>query len=246
MIRLEDFSIGYGKKFLLKETATEFTACKLTALIGRNGAGKSTLLRALCALNDNYSGSIYVDDKNIKTISRAQLAKQVAFVTTKRPGISNLKCEEVVALGRSPYTDWSGHLTKKDKEIIGMAMASVGMTEYAVRSLDSLSDGESQKIMIARALAQDTKVILLDEPTSFLDMPTRFEVVGLLKKLAHDQGKTILFSTHELDIALEMSDYIALIDNAELHNLPVGEMLESGYIQKLFNNPYILKNLPGR
>ena len=226
MIELKDFSIGFGERRLLSHVNTIFPQAKLTALIGRNGTGKSTLMKALCGLNANYSGEILIDGENLRKIPRNKLASKIAYVNTQRPRMANLKCKHVVELGRSPYTGWHGKLSEKDKELVRSSIERVGMTEYSERYFNSLSDGESQKIMIARAIAQDTDIILLDEPTSFLDLPTRYELVSLLKKLTEDQGKCIIFSTHELDIALKMSDYIALVDSPELINLPVEEMKE--------------------
>ena len=226
MIELKDFSIGFGERRLLSHVNTIFPKAKLTALIGRNGTGKSTLMKALCGLNENYSGEILIDGENLRKIPRNKLASKIAYVNTQRPRMANLKCKDVVELGRSPYTGWHGKLSEKDRELVRSSIERVGMTEYSERYFNSLSDGESQKIMIARAIAQDTDIILLDEPTSFLDLPTRYELVSLLKKLTEDQGKCIIFSTHELDIALKMSDYIALVDSPELINLPVEEMKE--------------------
>lgn len=172
----------------------------LTALIGRNGSGKSTLLRSIAGLHKNYSGSILLFGKDIRDLSPAQLSKTVAFVNTRRPNLPSIKCYDLVALGRSPHTGWNGKLSPNDHQIVKEALEAVGMSGFASRRFNTLSDGESQKIMIARAIAQDTPVILLDEPTSFLDIPNRHEVVSLLRALT-DKGRTIIFSTHELDIA---------------------------------------------
>jgi len=166
----------------------------------------------------------------------AEMAKTLAFVTTERTRIANLKCKDVVAIGRAPYTNWIGKMQEADKEIVMRSLASVGMEAYAERTMDKMSDGECQRIMIARALAQDTSIILLDEPTSFLDMPNRYELCTLLARLAHDEGKCILFSTHELDIALSLADAIALIDPPRLSCLPTEEMRRSGCIERLFRN----------
>ena len=225
MIQLKDFSIGFADRKLLENVSTVFQGRKLTALIGRNGTGKSTLMKAICGLITNYKGEIIIDGENIKNISRNKLATLIAYVNTQRPRIANLKCREVVALGRSPYTNWHGKLSLHDQEIIEEALKMVGMMDYKDRYFNNLSDGESQKIMIARAIAQDTSIILLDEPTSFLDLPTRFELATLLKKLTVEKDKTILFSTHELDIALKFSDFIALFDSNTLINLPTPEMV---------------------
>ena len=164
------------------------------------------------------------------------MARTLAFVTTERTRIANLKCKDVVAIGRAPYTNWIGRMQEADKEIVMRSLASVGMEAYAERTMDKMSDGECQRIMIARALAQDTPIILLDEPTSFLDMPNRYELCTLLARLAHEENKCILFSTHELDIALSLADAIALIDPPQLSYMPTEEMRRSGCIERLFRN----------
>lgn len=237
MIELRDFSIGYGQRRLLEDVSVTIPSRNLTALIGRNGTGKSTLLRAVAGLNRNYSGHIDIDGKDIRSVAPDEMARMMALVTTERVRVSGLKCEDVVAIGRAPYTNWMGRLQEQDREIVAESLKSVGMEAYARRTMDRMSDGECQRVMIARALAQDTPVMLLDEPTSFLDLPNRYELCTLLAKLAHEQGKCILFSTHELDIALALSDSIALIDPPRLHCLPTEEMCRSGHIERLFNNP---------
>ncbi len=236
MITLHDFSIGYGARTLLRDVEAEIEKGRLTALIGRNGTGKSTLLRAIAGLNRHYAGRIMLDGRNAADMRAAEMARRLAFVTTERPRIANLRCEQVVALGRAPYTDWLGRMRDADREIVRRSLASVGMEEYAGRTMDRMSDGECQRVMIARALAQSTPVILLDEPTSFLDLPSRRELCALLARLAHDEGKCILFSTHELDIALSTADAIALIDPPQLHCLPTAKMREGGYIDRLFRS----------
>lgn len=224
MIRLKNFSIGFHDKTLLQDISTIFKDGELTAMIGKNGAGKSTVLKAICGLNKKYSGNINIDNENIKQISPNKLAKKIAYVNTQRPRIANLRCKDVVSLGRSPYTGWNGKLSSYDEEIVDKALETVGMKEYSDRYFNTLSDGESQKIMIARAITQQTEIIILDEPTSFLDLPTRYELVELLKRLSKSDGTTIIFSTHELDIALKFADYIALLESPDLINLPTIEM----------------------
>ena len=236
MIELHDFSIGYGERTLLSEVEATIEKGKLTALIGRNGTGKSTLLRAIAGLNRRYLGRILLDGRSAADMRAAKMARILAFVTTERTRIANLKCEDVVAIGRAPYTNWIGRMQEADKEIVMRSLASVGMEAYADRTMDKMSDGECQRIMIARALAQDTPIILLDEPTSFLDMPNRYELCTLLARLAHDERKCILFSTHELDIALSLADAIALIDPPRLPCLPTEEMIRSGHVERLFSN----------
>lgn len=234
MIRLENISLGYGSRRLLEGVSAHFEAGRLTALVGRNGAGKSTLLRALAGLEQLQAGSITVGGTDIQQLDGAEAARQVAFVATDKVRIANLPCEDLVALGRAPYTNWIGRLQSIDREIVADALAKVGMSDFAHKTMDRMSDGECQRVMIARALAQQTPVILLDEPTAFLDMPNRYELCRLLQRLAHDEQKAIIFSTHELDIATKMCDSIALIDTPKLLHQPVAEMVESGAIERLF------------
>lgn len=234
MIRLENISLGYGSRRLLDGVSAHFEAGRLTALVGRNGAGKSTLLRALAGLEQLQAGSIMVGGTDIQQLDGAEAARQVAFVATDKVRIANLPCEDLVALGRAPYTNWIGRLQSIDREIVADALAKVGMSDFAHKTMDRMSDGECQRVMIARALAQQTPVILLDEPTAFLDMPNRYELCRLLQRLAHDEQKAIIFSTHELDIATKMCDSIALIDTPKLLHQPVAEMVASGAIERLF------------
>ena len=235
MIRLQNISLGYDTKhLLLYNVSTTFTCGTTTALIGRNGSGKSTLLRAIIGSETLKQGTILINGTDIQRIAPHQLAQQVAFVTTERIRIANLSCRDVVALGRAPYTNWIGRMQPEDETIVMQSLEKVGMASYAFRTMDKMSDGECQRVMIARALAQQTPVILLDEPTSFLDMPNRYDLCRLLADLAHKDNKCIIFSTHELDIAQSLCDTIALIDSPTIHHLPTLEMIRRGYIKKLF------------
>lgn len=222
MIGLRNLTIGYGDRRLVSNADAVFAPATLTALAGRNGSGKSTLLRAIAGLGKISAGEIIIDGKT-RFASAADRAKSIAFVNTQRVRITNMTCRDLVGLGRAPYTDWAGRLGRRDREIVEAALDTVGMSAYAGRTLDTMSDGECQRIMIARALAQDTPNILLDEPTSFLDLPNRYQLMELLGTLAHDRGKTILLSTHELDIALSTADAIALIDTPHLMMLPASD-----------------------
>ena len=234
MIRLENISLGYGARRLLEGVTTRFEAGTLTALIGRNGAGKSTLLRALAGLKPLQAGTITIEGTPIAELDSAEAARRVAFVATDKVRIANLPCEDLVAMGRAPYTNWIGRLQAVDREIVADALEKVGMSDFAHKTMDRMSDGECQRVMIARALAQQTPVILLDEPTAFLDMPNRYELCRLLQRLAHDEQKAIIFSTHELDIASKMCDSIALIDTPHLLHQSAAEMVAGGAIERLF------------
>jgi iron complex transport system ATP-binding protein len=235
MIELRNITLGYdAAHVLLRDVSAHFTCGTTTALIGRNGTGKSTLLRAIIGSERLLQGQILIHGNDIQVITPQQLAQQVAFVTTERIRIANLACRDVVALGRAPYTNWIGRMQEADEAIVMQSLEQVGMADYAFRTMDKMSDGECQRVMIARALAQQTPIILLDEPTSFLDMPNRYELCHLLSDLAHQANKCIIFSTHELDIAQSICDTIALIDTPQMHHLPSDEMISSGHIDKLF------------
>ncbi len=218
MIRLDNITLAYGNRTILREASLHLHAGELCALVGRNGAGKSTLLRALTS-NPN----IIINGTPLAKLSAEKLAQRVAIVTTERIRIENLRIEEVVAMGRAPYTNWIGRVQDIDREIVAAAIEQVGMTSFVGRTTTTLSDGELQRVMIARAIAQQTPIILLDEPTAFLDIPTRFELSHLLADLAHKEGKTILFSTHDIDSALPVCDSFAIIEGERLLKLPTKE-----------------------
>ena len=216
MVEFENLTVAHGRTILVENASGRFNAAEATALIGRNGAGKSSLLRVLAGIDRPKDGTVRVAGKDLASMSAAERARTVAFVTTQRVRISNLSCASVVGMGRAPYTDWIGRLSDADRRAVEAALAAVGMSDYASRTMDTMSDGECQRVMIARALAQDTPVILLDEPTSFLDLPGRYELAGLLSRIAREGDKTVVYSTHELDIARERCDAIALVDPPRL------------------------------
>lgn len=233
MVTLKDISIGYSSRTLLRDANTHFEPGETVALLGRNGSGKSTLLRSIAGLETPLAGTVEINGTDIFTMKPLQRASTVSFVTTERRRIANLKVEDLVALGRAPYTNWIGRMQEEDSEIVATSLERVAMAHMAQRSVERLSDGELQRVMIARALAQQTPVMLLDEPTAFLDMPSRFELVELLTTLARTENKCIIFSTHELDIAQNYCDKIALIDNEQITTIIKGEGVE--IIEKAFN-----------
>lgn len=240
MIQLSNITLAFGERRLMHDVTTRFECGSMVALLGRNGTGKSTLLRAMAKLGRVSVGEILVDGRNIDDVDVRQLARMVAFVNTERVDVEALSAYDLVAIGRSPYTDWTGRLTDADRVVVERAMQITGVEHLAQRMVESLSDGECQRVMIARALAQDTPVILLDEPTAFLDLPNRYELCSLLSRLAHDEGKLIIFSTHELDIALSLADSVALVDTPQLVHLPTSELISSGRIERLFDSEYVL------
>lgn len=237
MIEFDDLTVGYGRRVLVDKASATLGASRLTALIGRNGAGKSSLLRVIAGLDAPLQGCVKLGGENVYAMLPPARARKVAFVTTQRVRIPRLSCRDLVAMGRAPYTGWTGRLSDDDMRVVDESLAAVGMEGYAARTMDKMSDGECQRVMIARALAQDTPALLLDEPTSFLDMPNRYELCLLLKRLARQRGKTIIFSTHELDIALDIADDIMLIDSPRLVCGPVDEVLAVGAIERLFSSP---------
>ena len=218
MITLENLSIGYTSKNNRKVVAEGINATlndsELTCLIGPNGIGKSTLLRTLSAFQPPLEGSITIDGKRLETLSDKEVSRLIGVVLTTKPDVQNITVTELVGLGRSPYTGFWGTLNEKDSEIVEESIAKTGITHLAERMIQTLSDGERQKVMIAKALAQQTPVIYLDEPTAFLDYPSKVDMLMLLRQLAHDTGKTIFLSTHDLELALQLADRLWLLSAA--------------------------------
>lgn len=229
---LEEISIGYGHHTILERLNLQTRGGRLTALIGRNGSGKSTLLHCMAGLKKPSEGSVYINGRDIYALSAEDRAKEVSFVGTERIRVRNFRCGKLVSLGRSPYTGWSGKPSPEDEEITRKALATVGMENYSERTIDSLSDGEYQRIMIARALAQDTPVMLMDEPMAFLDIKGKYETAMLLSRLASENGKNVIFSTHDLDIALDKADDIILISPSGIIHGSCASLAGSGAIAK--------------
>lgn len=185
---------------------------EVTCLLGPNGAGKSTLLRTLSALQPPLSGQIMVEGRTLDSYRHGRLARVIGVVLTERLTLENMTVEELVGMGRSPYTGFWGTLSEHDREIVAEAIALVGIEELRTRNVYTLSDGERQKVMIAKALAQETPVIFLDEPTAFLDYPSKVEIMQLLHRLSRLRHATIFLSTHDLDLALQLADKLWLMD----------------------------------
>ena len=214
-IQLRNLSIGYNKKKNRKVVATDINATLesgcMTCLIGPNGVGKSTLLRTLSAFQPKLQGDIILEGKEIEEYNEKQLAKMIGVVLTTKMEVQNMTAEELVGMGRSPYTGFWGTLSDDDHRIVADALDMVGITNLAKRLIQTLSDGERQKVMIAKALAQQTPVIFLDEPTAFLDYPSKVEMLQLLHRLSRATDKTIFLSTHDLELALQIADVVWLM-----------------------------------
>lgn len=215
-ISLHDLTTGYRTRHGLKPVSRDINASlrpgELTCLLGPNGAGKSTLLRTLSGFSKPLSGSVMLMGRDISSYSPSELSRLVGVVLTERLMVSEMTVEELVGMGRAPYTGFWGRLSVADRRIVADALRAVGVADMAGRAIQTLSDGERQKVMIAKALAQQTPVILLDEPTAFLDYPSKVEMMRLLHSLARTEGKTIFLSTHDLELALRTSDTVWLID----------------------------------
>ncbi len=235
MVTLHNIEIGYPQRSLASGIEASFERGELIALLGRNGSGKSTLLRSIAGLESPLAGEVMIEGENILALTTLQRASTVSFVTTERRRVVNMLVEDLVSLGRAPYTSWLGRMQEQDREIVAHSLELVGMSDFARRSVERLSDGELQRVMIARALAQQTPLILLDEPTAFLDMPSRYELVELLSSLSHKEGKTIIFSTHDLDIAQEYCDLLALIDGDKFEVVRGSKDIRRQAIERIFN-----------
>lgn len=186
---------------------------QMICVLGPNGCGKSTLLRTVSGLQQAVSGSVVLNGRDLSRLKPAELARQISLVLTDSIRNGNLDVYSVIALGRYPYSGWLGILNEADKAAISKAVQMTGTAEFLNRKIDSLSDGECQKVLLARAMAQDTPLIVLDEPTAHLDLPSRIQLVRLLHQLAKESPKAILISTHELDLALQVADQIWLMDS---------------------------------
>lgn len=235
----QQMTIGYkqGNKVrkVLQNLNLSLYRGELVCLIGPNGAGKSTLLRSIAGLLPVINGMVLVEDKPSGMYSSTELAKKISLVLSGSQGV-NLKIEELVEMGRIPYTGWLGKLSEADDEMVHNALEITGTQKFRNRNFQQLSDGEKQRVMLARALAQDTPVLLLDEPTAHLDIPSRMEMMLLLQHLAHVMNKAILLSTHDLHLALEMADRIWLLtDDGNIHTGLPEELLMDESFQKAFH-----------
>lgn len=211
---------------------------ELVCLIGPNGCGKSTLLRSISGLQPVLKGDIFIEGLPLQKQRLKEKAKLIALVLTDKVEVSNLTVYELIATGRNPYTDWLGKLSEIDKQKVQTAIGQVHLDGYESRYLNELSDGERQRAMIAKALVQDTPVILLDEPTAHLDLPNRVEIMILLRNLARETNKAIILSTHELDLALQSSNKLWLM-SPECGGIIIGtpeELIHNNSIQKVFAN----------
>ena len=243
VLHSKDLSIGYThkneSKTIIESCNIQLEAGQLVALIGANGIGKSTLLKTLTGIIPPLKGEIMLQDKPLKKYNPNLLAQELSIVLTEHLPPSNLTVYEIVALGRQPYTNWLGTLTNEDKEKIDHAIALTGIGNFIDKKHYEISDGQLQKALITRALAQDTAIIILDEPTTHLDLLHKVSLIKLLKKLTQETNKTILYSTHDIDLAIQLCDeMIVLTPNKLVKDQPC-TLIEQNVFNELFQNEAI-------
>jgi iron complex transport system ATP-binding protein len=235
MLRVEGLNIGY-QKGLLKESVDFKIQSGFTALIGRNGTGKTTFLKTISGHLKPINGHCFLKDVDIYSLSAQQLATQISIVNTEKIRLSYLKVSELLALGRFPYTNFIGQLSAKDEAIIGSIVQKLNLERLLDKYLQALSDGELQKVMIARAIVQDTPIVILDEPATHLDLVNRYQIFQLLKSLSKELNKVILLSTHEIELALQLADNIILInEKEELIAATLEDFIQGNHIQNAFH-----------
>lgn len=238
ILKTENLSIGYTSKKSLSVIAhhinLELKEGELIGLVGANGIGKSTLLRTLSSIQFPLQGNIYLNKKALRDYTSIELAKHMSLVLTEQFMSKNLSVFELIALGRQPYTNWLGNLSEEDISIVNKAIEQTNLFDLKHRKCFELSDGQFQKVMIARALAQDTDLIILDEPTTHLDMYHKAYILKLLQKLAKTTNKTILFSSHEIDLAIQLCDtMIVMTEHTVTSNTPC-KLIEKNVFETLF------------
>lgn len=238
VLNVSNLAVGYilKKKISIISEGINFSINKgeLVGLVGANGIGKSTLLRSLAGMQPKLKGAISINNTNLNDVSSLQLANKLSIVLTETPASKNLSVLELVSLGRHPYTNWVGTLSVNDKKIIQEAITSTEIESLVNKKCHELSDGQLQKVLIARALAQDTPLILLDEPTTHLDLYHRASVLKLLKKLSQENGKTILFSTHEIDLAIQLSDKMIVMTSEKVYYNSPETLINDDCFETLF------------
>ena len=228
IISLSQLSVGYTLSHpVISDINLELRSGQLACLIGENGIGKSTLLKTLTGFLPKLKGSLLLCNRDIESFSQRELARQVSIVLTQKPDVQNLTIEEIIGLGRSPYTGFFGRLRAEDRKVVDDAIATMGIEKLRGRMIQTLSDGERQKVMIAKALAQETSIILLDEPTAFLDFPSKAETFQSLQRMAHERDKLILLSTHDLELAVRFADSLLEVKKGALQAVSTTEVKAS-------------------
>lgn len=234
ILHTENITIGYPNKIVSTEISIHLNPGNLITLIGVNGVGKSTLIRTITGIIRPLKGDVFLNDSNLNTYTTWDLAKQISVVLTDKLPPSNLTVYELVALGRQPYTNWLGQLNTEDYKKVEEAILLTEIEHLKHKKHYELSDGQLQKVLIARALAQDTPLIVLDEPTTHLDLVHKVSVYKLLKKLALQTNKCILVSTHDMDLSIQMSDEIIVLTKQQVYQNTPQQLVNDGIFEKLF------------
>ncbi len=238
ILEADNLSIGYKVKkkhnIVAEDISFELRRGELIGLIGANGVGKSTLLKTLTKFQSAFSGNIYVKEKELNDFSNVNLAKEMSVVLTENIANLNLTVQEIIALGRYPHTNWIGRLNNEDISQTKKAIELVNISSLSKKKCYELSDGQFQKVMLARALAQDTDIIILDEPTTHLDLYHKVSILKLLQKLAKNTGKTILFSTHEINVTLSLCDKVIVMKENKTHFGSPQELISKNAFDDLF------------
>lgn len=242
VLKISDLSIGYNNSKTVVATGISFSLQKgkLISLIGTNGIGKSTLLRTITTSEKPLKGTILLNGKNMEHISSKELATHLSVVLTEKLPPSNLSVYEVIALGRQPYTNWLGDLAELDRQKVNDAITLVKIGDLIHKKHYELSDGQLQKVLIARALAQDTELLVLDEPTTHLDLLHKAAVFKLLKNMAEQTQKCILFSTHDIELALEFSDEIIVMTPGKTQKDTPENLINNGVFDELFSGESVM------
>ncbi|WP_032120984.1 ABC transporter ATP-binding protein [Clostridium amazonitimonense] len=215
-LNTEDLYVGYEKKVVVKDVNIRLMKGENLCLLGPNGAGKTTILRTIAKLLNPIKGTVYIEGENIKDISNKGLSKKMSVVLTNKFNGGLMTVFDVVAMGRYPYTGFFGYLDKKDREKISEALKTVNAEDIEKCAFDELSDGQKQKVLVARALVQEPEVIVLDEPTTHLDIKHRLELIEILRNLTKEKGITVILSLHEIDMALKSCDKVALVNKGKI------------------------------
>ena len=246
ILTIDNLKIGYRSggtdKIIMQELSSSAFKGELIAVIGKNGIGKSTLLRTIAGLQSSLGGEIYYEKEHILDYSRMELARKVGYISTEPVRASNMSVYDLVALGRFPYTDWTGRINKENHLVIMDAIENAGMASFCSRYIGELSDGERQRAMIARILAQDTLLMVMDEPTAFLDIGSKYEILHLLHNLAKRRGKTIIFSSHDLHIAISQADKIWLLSGDQLKEGAPEDLMLQGDFDHIFDSSTVRYN----
>ncbi len=244
-VQCKGISIGYKERskassVVKSEISLKALKGEMVALVGGNGIGKSTLLKTVAGFQPPLSGDLLIHSQSVADYNSEELARELSFVSTEIVRVAHLTVREMVGLGRYPYTNWFGKLNNHDEEIIDKAIREAGLSGFENRSINRISDGERQRAMIARALAQDTRIMVLDEPTAFLDISNKYEIVRILHQLVNEYEKCIIFSTHDLHTAISMADRIWLMLNEKVVEGTPEEIAAKGYFESLFPNNHHL------